>query len=389
MPRMYSTTVRRQIVSRLRSGEAVAAVAAETGICQATLFRWKRQALIDAGVIEGTPSVEADELAAAHKRIAQLEAELALTRDTCELFNAEAVVPPKRRRAIVEGLIARGHSARSACRISGLARSLLQYYRRRPVPDRQIRRLIVADTITEIHQRSRGTYGGRRIRAALLADYDMNVNLKLVRSIMGEQGLYGLPHPPRRLPNLIRVNTPADLVNRHFTATRPNELWCTDITEHPARDGKVYCCAILDCFSRMIVARTFSTTPDTALVNNAVNMAVANRNRCGSTIVHSDHGTQFTSWSFGENVRRWGLLASFGTVGDCYDNAAMESFWARLQVELLNTRKWATTLELAAAMADYIDNFYNVERRHSYLGNISPTEYETLWTSTYSVPQLA
>jgi putative transposase len=389
MPRMYSATVRRQIVARLRSGEAVAAVAAETGICQATLFRWKRQALIDAGVIEGTPSVEADELAAAHKRIAQLEAELALTRDACELFDGQAVVPPKRRRAIVEGLIARGHSARSACRISGLARSLLQYYRRRPVPDRQIRRLIVADTITEIHQRSRGTYGGRRIRAALLADYDMNVNLKLVRSIMGEHGLYGLPHPPRRLPNLIRVNTPDDLVNRQFTATRPNELWCTDITEHPARDGKVYCCAILDCFSRMIVARTFSTTPDTALVNNAVNMAVANRNRCGSTIVHSDHGTQFTSWSFGENVRRWGLLASFGTVGDCYDNAAMESFWARLQVELLNTRKWATTLELAAAMADYIDNFYNVERRHSYLGNISPTEYETLWTSTYSVPQLA
>jgi len=257
------------------------------------------------------------------------------------------------------------------------------------VPDRQIRRLIVADTITEIHQRSRGTYGGRRIRAALLADYDMNVNLKLVRSIMGEHGLYGLPHPPRRLPNLIRVNTPDDLVNRQFTAARPNELWCTDITEHPARDGKVYCCAILDCFSRMVVARTFSTTPDTALVNNAVNMAVANRNRCGSTIVHADHGTQFTSWSFGENVRRWGLLASFGTVGDCYDNAAMESFWARLQVELLNTRKWATTLELAAAMADYIDNFYNVERRHSYLGNISPTEYETLWTSTYSVPQLA
>lgn len=100
------------------------------------------------------------------------------------------------------------------------------------MPDRQIRRLVVADTITEIHQRSRGTYGGRRIRAALLADYDMNVNLKLVRSIMGEQGLYGLPHPLRRLPNLIRVNTPADLVNRQFTATRPNELWCIDITEH-------------------------------------------------------------------------------------------------------------------------------------------------------------
>ena len=140
MPRVYPATVRRQIAQRLRSGELVAAIAAETGIAQATLFRWKRQALIDAGVIEGTPSVEADELAAARKRIAQLEAELTLTRDACELFNAEAVVPPKRRRAIVEGLIARGHSARSACRITGLTRSLLQYYRRRPVPDREMLR---------------------------------------------------------------------------------------------------------------------------------------------------------------------------------------------------------------------------------------------------------
>jgi transposase-like protein len=95
MPRMYSATVRRQIVARLRSGEAVAAVAVETGICQATLFRWKRQALIDGGVIEGTPSVEADELAAAHKRIAQLEAELALTRDTLRAIQRRGGGAPK------------------------------------------------------------------------------------------------------------------------------------------------------------------------------------------------------------------------------------------------------------------------------------------------------
>jgi hypothetical protein len=139
----------------------------------------------------------------------------------------------------------------------------------------------------------------------------------------------------------------------------------------------------------VFVHGTFSTTADTALVNNAVNMAVDNRTRSGPTILHADHGTQFTSWSFGENMRRWDLLGSFGTVGDCFDNAAMEAFWARLQVELLNTRRWATTIELAAAMADYIDNVYNVERRHSYLGNISPTEFETLWTSTYSISQLA
>lgn len=104
-------------------------------------------------------------------------------------------MPPKRRRAITEGLIVRGYSARSACRIMGLARSLLQYRRRRPVPDREVRRLIVADTITEIYQRSRGTYGPKRVRAALLADHEMNVNHKLVNSIMSEHGLYGLSRP--------------------------------------------------------------------------------------------------------------------------------------------------------------------------------------------------
>jgi transposase-like protein len=139
-------SVRRQIVARLRSGEPVAAVALDTAVYQATLFRRKRQAFIDAGGVEGVPSVEADKLAAARKRIAALEAELALTRDACELFDEQAVVPPKRRRAVAEGLIARGYSARSACRITGLARSLLQYHRRRPVPDHEIRRLIVADT---------------------------------------------------------------------------------------------------------------------------------------------------------------------------------------------------------------------------------------------------
>lgn len=127
------------------------------------------------------------------------------------------------------------------------------------------------------------------------------------------------PHPESDPPTHLRLHTSADLVNRHFAATRPNELWCTDIAEHPARDGKVYCCAILDCFSKMIVARTFSTSADTALVDNAVNMAAVNRTRYGTTTLHADHGSQFTSWSFGENVRRWGLLASFGTVGDCCD----------------------------------------------------------------------
>lgn len=254
---------------------------------------------------------------------------------------------------------------------------------------REVRRIVVADAVEDIHRRSRATYGKRRIRAALLVEYEMVVNLKLIEAIMRQRGLSGLPRSRRRKPYLAGVATPTDLVQRRFTADRPNELWFTDITEHPARDGKVYCCAILDAFSKMIVARAFSTIADTALVNNAVNMAVRERARHTPTVLHADHGTQFTSWAFGENLRRWNLLESFGTVGDCFDNAVIESFWGRMQTELLNTQKWSTTLELAAAMADYIDNFYNAERRHSYLGNLSPVDYEKLWHDTQPCPQLS
>ena len=257
------------------------------------------------------------------------------------------------------------------------------------MPTREVRRLVVADAIEEIHRRSRGVYGKRRIRAALLEEHEMIVNHKLVEAIMRERGMSGLPRPRRRKPGLLGVDTPADLVQRRFTADGPNELWFTDITEHPARDGKVYCCAILDGFSKKIVARAFSTVADTVLVNNAVNMAVRERQREGATVLHADHGSQFTSWSFGENLRRHNLLESLGTVGDCFDNAVMESFWGRLQTELLDTRKWSTTLELTVAMADYIDNFYNLHRRHSYLGQISPSEYETLWHEVQSSPQLS
>jgi putative transposase len=248
MPRMYPASVRRQIVSRLRSGEPVAAVAVDTGICQATLFRWKRQALIDAGVVEGVPSVEAYELAVAHKRIAVLEAELALTRDACDLFDNQAVVPPKRRRAIAEGLIARGHSARSARRITGLARSAAipspptgarpsdppldrgrHDHRNPPTFTRHLR-------APARPRRTAGRLRHERQPQTGRLDHDRARPLRAATA----RAPSDQPDPHQH---------PSDLVNRHFTATRPNELWCTDITEHPARDGKVYCCAILDCFS--------------------------------------------------------------------------------------------------------------------------------------------
>lgn len=373
----------------MRAGEPVAEIVAETGISPAALFWWKARVLVDAGVREGVPSVEADEFASARKRIAALEVEPKPTRNACELFDDQAVVSSKGRIAVVEGLIARGHSQRSACRVVGVYRSTFLRQRRQPMSTGQLRRIVVANEISRIHARSRGTYGTRRVKAELLVGSGTVVNHRLVASIMSELGSCGVPRPKRRAHPLLGVGTPSGLVDRVFPVSRPNELWCADIAERPAGDGKVCCRAVLDCFGKKIVGRAFSAVADTVLVNNAVNMAMTERIGNPGLILRADHGSRFTSWSFGENLRRHNLLPSFGTVGDCFDNAAIESFWGRSQTELLNTKKRVTTLESSIAMADWIDNFYNTGRRHSYLGYASPTEYETLWLDTRPTPRLS
>ena len=244
--------------------------------------------------------------------------------------------------------------------------------------DGEIRRLMLADAIADIHARSRGTYGMLRIRAALEIEQGLIVNKKLVWKIMRQLGIKGLPGPRKGIKNLKNAPTCEDLVQRQFTATTPNQLWLTGITEHPTREGKLYCCVVLDLYSRKAVSWAIDRRCEAALVNDALAKAGATRQTSASTIIHSDHGTQFTSWAFTENVRRLGLVSSMGTVGDCYDNAPMESFWGTLQTELLDRHPWRTNLELAIAIADYIDHFYNPSRRHSSLGCLTPNEYEHL-----------
>ncbi len=147
-------------------------------------------------------------------------------------------------------------------------------------------------------------------------------------------------------------------------------------TEHPTREGKVYCAAVLDAYSRRIVGWSIDSRQDSTLVVNALDMAIRNRQPEPGGVVHADHGAQFTSWAFGDRVRTAGLLPSFGTVGDGLDNAMMESFWSSTQIELLNRRKWKTRVELANAIFEYIEIFHNRQRRHSALGYKTPIEYE-------------
>ena len=193
---------------------------------------------------------------------------------------------------------------------------------------------------------------------------------------MRRLGLRGLP--TRRLPRGARVGNQRslDLVRRQFARAAPNELWMTDITEHPTREGKVFCCVVLDAFSRKVVGWAIDSRQTTALVTCALGMATKTRNPGVGLVLHSDRGVQFTSWAFSQKVRDAGLAPSMGAVGAPSDNAMVESFWGRLQVEVLNRQRWKTRIELATAIHDYIELFHNTRRRHSALNMLTPTEYE-------------
>src|SRR5215216_1891508 len=153
-------------------------------------------------------------------------------------------------------------------------------------------------------------------------------------------------------------------------------------TEHPTREGKLYCCVVLDVFSRRVVGWSIDTHQATPLVTNALGMAITNRTPIpDQTVIHSDHGSQYTSWAFTQRAKESRLLPSMGTIGDAYDNAVIESFWARMQTELLDRRRWRTRLELANAIFEYLEIFHNRQRRHSALGWRTPIEYEQRHTT--------
>ena len=276
---------------------------------------------------------------------------------------------------MIDVLVATGLPAKVCARVLGVSSPGYYKYRKRPLSPTKMRRQWLTGLIREVHVASRGTYGARRVHAELTLGMGVVVSDNLVAILMHNAGIYGLPGPAK-VKRLRGMVTADDLVNRKFHRIRPNELWVTDITEHPTREGKVYCCCVLDTFSRRIVGWSIDSVQNSNLVVNALDMAIKNREPDPGGIVHADHGAQFTSWVFTDRIRSIGLMPSFGSVGDGLDNAMMESFWGSMQIELLNRKRWKTRIELANAMFDYIEIFYNRQRRHSELHYRTPIEFE-------------
>lgn len=276
---------------------------------------------------------------------------------------------------MIDTLVDTGLPTKFCCRVLGVSGPGYYRYRNRPLSRTQMRRQWLTGLIREVHVASRGTYGSGRIHAELTLAMGVEVSERLVAVLMRNAGIAGLPGKAK-VKRLRGVVTAGDLVNRKFHRLSPNELWVTDITEHPTREGKVYCCCVLDTFSRRIVGWSIDTIQNSNLVVNALDMAIKNRHPKPGGVVHADHGAQFTSWAFTDRIRKAGLMPSFGSVGDGLDNAMMESFWSSMQIELLNRKKWRTRIELANAMFDYIEIFHNRQRRHSQLNYRTPIEFE-------------
>jgi putative transposase len=369
MPRPYPPEFRQRALDLVRSGRPVPEVARLLGIAESCLYRWKRQVLIDRGLKPGTGQAESAELAAARKKIRDLEEENKILRKAAAA--AEQVVPPKERFRLVAGLHADGVRVRQACYSMGVSASGFYEWKSRAPSARSIRHAWLTDLTGQVHGASYGTYGQPRVRAELQQAHGITVSRKTVALLMRRAGISGLPLR-RRAKRVPAQKTVTDLVKRQFTADGPNRLRVTDITE-----GKLYCCVVIDVFSRRVAGWATGSTQKADLAANALGMAIDSRRPSPGSIIHGDHGIQFTSWAFTSRAKNAGLLPSLGTVGDPYDNAVVESFRGRMQVELLNRRRWRTRVELANAIFEYIEGFRNRRRRHSAIGWSTPLEFET------------
>ena len=266
---------------------------------------------------------------------------------------------------------------RMMCRVLGLSPSGYYAWLSRPPSERSLRDAEMVVRIREVHRENREVYGRPRIFADLKESGE-RVGEKRVGRLMRREGIQGASRR-RRGPKTTRRNKDArpapDLVDRDFTVDGPDQLWVADITYIPTWAGFLYLAVVLDAWSRRVIGWAMATHLRTELVLDALNMAVWQR-RPEGVIHHSDQGTQYTSIAFGLRCREVGVRPSMGSVGDAYDNALCESFFATLECELLDRQRFRTQAEARMAVFDFIEGFYNPRRRHSALGQLSPVVFE-------------
>jgi putative transposase len=270
------------------------------------------------------------------------------------------------------------YSIKMMCRVLDVSRAGFYAWSRRKPSARALEDEQLARRIRDIHKENRGVYGSPRIHAELRLAEGICVGRKRVERLMRAAKISGLV-PRKKGRTTIRVpgvRVCEDLLDRNFLSGAPNRLWVADITYLRTWEGWLYLAAVQDLFSRKIVGWSMADHMRTELVTDALEMALDRRAPNPGLIHHSDQGGQYVSLAFGQKSRMAGIAQSMGSKGDCFDNAVAESFFATLKKELVHRRAWPTKAELRGEVFEYIEVFYNRQRRHTHLGQRSPAEYE-------------
>lgn len=271
------------------------------------------------------------------------------------------------------------HRISRLCSVLGVTRQGFYAWRRRGPSQHQLEDEELKQRIARVYDESLQTYGAPRVQLELAEGHDLHVGRKRVARLMGELGLEGVPGQGRK-PRTTLADAKAppapDLVERRFAADAPNRLWLADITYVPTLEGWLFLAVVMDMYSRKIVGWSMRDDLKAELVVDALAMAVARRKPRPGLVHHSDRGSQFASLALGRTLRESELVASMGSRGDAYDNAACESCIGTLKVEWIKRHRYLSRDQARLSIFTYIETFYNPRRRHTSLGGISPDEYE-------------
>jgi transposase InsO family protein len=265
------------------------------------------------------------------------------------------------------------------CRVLGFSKQAFYAWKANPVTDRDWDDAHLINAAYDVHADD-PEFGYRFICDELDVEHGIRAGENRVARLCTQQGIWSVTVRRRGTGRRPGPAVHDDQVERDFTAQAPNRLWLTDITEHPTDEGKLYLCAVKDCFGGRIVGYSIDDRMTSQLAVNALTNAVLLRDPVG-TVVHSDRGSQFRSRKYVHALAVAGLTGSMGRVAACADNAAMESFFSLLQKNVLDRRRWRTRDELRLAIITWIERTYHRRRRQRGLGRLTPIEFETIYTA--------
>ncbi|MFJ8769273.1 IS3 family transposase [Streptomyces clavifer] len=386
MPKPHPNEFREDVVRvacNREPGVTLEQIAADVGVHPITLSKWLRRADTDEDGAKPAPvSGESAELREARKRIRLLEQENEVLRRAAAYLSQANL--PKMMYPLVRELASAAAPHRVpvavTCRVLKLARQPYYRWLNSPVSDAELAEAYRANALFDAH-RDDPEFGH-----CFLADEARAAGEAMAErtawKICRDNRWWSVFGKRRGRGKNVKVGPPVhdDQVRRDFTASGPNRLWLTDITEHATSEGKLYLCAVKDVYSGRILGYSIDARMKSSLALRALESAVARRGQVAGCIVHSDRGSQFRSRKFVAVLARHSMIGSMGRVGAADDNAAMESFFALLQKNVLDRRAWATRQKLRIAIVTWIERTYHRRRRQRRLARLTPVEYETIMT---------